>query len=151
MKRLLLALGRCAYWAAWPVFFVYLQFSYGRTRVVVHRGDKILVVKQWVGTGKWQLPGGGMHKNEPVVLSALRELREETGLALEPGQLTPVGKANHRSHGAQYAMHVFTAAWPEGDTRLQRFEIADAWWARPGELNKRNSTSDTLVALQMIQ
>jgi 8-oxo-dGTP diphosphatase len=151
MKRVLLGMGHLVYWCGWPVFWVYFRVGYGRTRVIVEHEGKILVVKQWIGDGRWQLPGGGMHKGELVRPAALRELREETGLELHENQLIPVGEAVHRSRGFTFKMYVFRARWPGGELRLQRHEIAEAVWLRPDQLSAGNTRSDTLAALQMIQ
>lgn len=46
--------------------------------------------------GKWDLPSGKSEPGEPVSGTAVRELREETGLLVEPGSLEVV----HVVHGA---------------------------------------------------
>jgi 8-oxo-dGTP pyrophosphatase MutT (NUDIX family) len=39
--------------------------------------------------GWWELPGGGIDPGESYIEAAVREIREETGLILDPGQLGP--------------------------------------------------------------
>jgi 8-oxo-dGTP pyrophosphatase MutT (NUDIX family) len=39
--------------------------------------------------GWWELPGGGIDPGETYVQAAVREIREETGLEIEPGQVGP--------------------------------------------------------------
>lgn len=90
MKKLLTLLGRMAFWASWPVLYIYMRGS-RRTRVLVVCADEILVVKHWLGRDFWQLPGGGLHKKEDVVVGAARELREETGITVSTTDLRHLG------------------------------------------------------------
>jgi 8-oxo-dGTP pyrophosphatase MutT (NUDIX family) len=39
--------------------------------------------------GWWELPGGGIDPGESYLEAAVREIREETGLDLDPGQVSP--------------------------------------------------------------
>lgn len=151
MKPILQFLGRLAYRCGWPAFWIYFRRDRGRTRVILERGDEVLFVKQWVGDGRWQLPGGGMHKGEPALVGAIRELAEETGVRLREDQLLPVGRAEYHSHGSVLTMHVFRAGWRGEALHLERIEIADAKWLRPDQLTPGNTRPDTLAALRMLQ
>jgi 8-oxo-dGTP pyrophosphatase MutT (NUDIX family) len=39
--------------------------------------------------GWWELPGGGLGQGESYLEAAIREIREETGLLLDPGKVSP--------------------------------------------------------------
>lgn len=56
---------------------------------VVTRADKVLLIrrKRRPGMGLWALPGGFVEQDEPVLDAAVRELHEETGLDVTPGDL----------------------------------------------------------------
>ncbi|MBI1857139.1 NUDIX hydrolase [Candidatus Saccharibacteria bacterium] len=54
--------------------------------------DQILVTKNWMGNGKWSLPGGGLHHGEEPAIGAVREVLEETGIKLKPASLKLLGQ-----------------------------------------------------------
>jgi ADP-ribose pyrophosphatase YjhB (NUDIX family) len=56
---------------------------------VIERDGKTLMVRRAVqtGYGLWSMPGGYVDRGEPVESAAAREVREETGLLVEVGQL----------------------------------------------------------------
>lgn len=151
MQKLLQFLGTVVFFCAWPAFWVYYKVGRGRTRVVLIHDDKVLVMKQWIGPGSWQLPGGGLHKGELLADGAVREVLEETGLRLDPRQLNHVGRGTYRQYGLSFDYHVFVARVDSDAVRPQRIEIAEIKWIRPGELRPTNATPDTLRALQMAQ
>lgn len=86
-NRLWIGLGRVLYVFTWPLVYLRVGVSGDRTRVVVVADGQVLVVKDWLGNGRWKLPGGGLHRGEEPAHGASRELREETGLDIRPDQL----------------------------------------------------------------
>jgi ADP-ribose pyrophosphatase YjhB (NUDIX family) len=57
------------------------------TGVVIEDG-RILLLNQDTGTGRaWSLPGGKLEAGETLAEALVREMREETGLDVEPGRL----------------------------------------------------------------
>ena len=70
-----------------------------------HRGELLLLRR--VGSGLWTIPTGALKKKETVTACAIRECREETGLAVELTGLVGVfSDPRHR------------IAYPDGEVRV---------------------------------
>jgi len=66
------------------------------------------------GPGMWSLFGGGVEAGESLLEAALREFAEETGIALAPGDLSPLARtrASARPAGALYVYDVSRSVEP---------------------------------------
>jgi ADP-ribose pyrophosphatase YjhB (NUDIX family) len=59
-----------------------------RTTGVVVEDGRILLLNQDTDTGRsWSLPGGKLETGETIAGALVREMKEETGLDVEPGRL----------------------------------------------------------------
>ncbi|MEE1938451.1 NUDIX domain-containing protein [Streptomyces sp. TRM 70361] len=121
--------------------------------VIVHdrTTDRILLLQRGprsaFAPGRWDLPTGKSEPGEPVTETAVRELREETGLTVGPDSL----RAVHLVHGSQrptapngFLTVVFAAhEWagepenrePEKHAQVRWFDAA----ALPGNLVPSNA------------
>ena len=128
MRLLWRWLGRTAYWLAWPALLIYLRLR-ARTRVLVVAEGHILLVQSWMSDARWGIPGGGLHRRERPAAGVVRETTEETGVRLDPAQLTLLASEWRSRHGLKFYCHFFAA---ELDTRAmlrkQRGEILAAQW-----------------------
>ncbi len=131
------------------MLYVYLRRG-TRTRILVIAGDKLLVVKGWLGTDQWSLPGGGLHSHENPVHGALRELREETGIVVGPDQLQKLFKDTLTQHRLHVDYECFLLDLPGlVDIRRQRLELTDVCWFPMNELNVGNAGQDVLRAVEV--
>ena len=60
----------------------------GAAAFIVNDEGKVLLVKHTYGRLNWELPGGGAESNESPVETAIREVREETGLTVSAQHLS---------------------------------------------------------------
>ena len=78
--------GIFLYYLLWPLVWIYAPL-FVRVRVLLVVYVEVAVVKIWFGPNSWQLPGGGVKKNEKVALAATREIREELGYQMDASTL----------------------------------------------------------------
>lgn len=74
--------------------------------VALWHGDRLLVVRTSYHP-LLDLPGGGVGRGEPPPAAAARELREETGLEVDPAALAPAGTYRYVDLGRRITAHVF--------------------------------------------
>lgn len=143
-------LGVIAFWMTWPGSWLLLRTS-KRPRVAIQYQDELLVVKPWLGTGKWTLPGGGMHKSESAESAARREVREEVGIELSATKLKLVDEIRFHQSGLSFdfpLFHVQLTAKPA--IRPQKGEIVAAAWVKIEELRTMPINQDVAHALETL-
>ncbi|MEV5962331.1 NUDIX domain-containing protein [Kribbella sp. NPDC051952] len=99
--------------------------------VVLRRGDEVLMMLR-ANTGYmdgfWAVPAGHVEKGESVLEAAVREVREEVGVEIDPADLVPV-TAMHRTGGNgdpidERVDFFFTTTRWTGDPKLMEPEKA---------------------------
>ena len=101
--------------------------------VYIEKSGKILMIhrqKKDEHEGLWLAPGGKMEKNEAPVETAIREVREETGLTLQSlefkGVLSFVDEGDS-PFGDEWQVFVFYTIHFSGDLRTECAEGELAW------------------------
>lgn len=108
--------------------------------VVVDDDGRVLVIKRR-DNGAWQLPGGVLELGETIHDGLRREVREETGVEVEPVRLTGV----YKNMTLGVVALVFRAR-PVAGTPGPTDEAADvAWWT--GEQVQREMTEAFAVRI----
>jgi ADP-ribose pyrophosphatase YjhB (NUDIX family) len=95
-----------------------------KVRAVILEGRRLLVVReQRQGRPHVSLPGGRVNRWESVTDALVREIGEETGLAVEPGPLLYIAEttAPHRVED----LNLIFAATPNEWRGLDRLEFVD--------------------------
>lgn len=133
MKKLWQLTGNMLFWCSWPVWRIYLhEGQKSRTRVLITCGDKALLVKNWMASGRWSLPGGGLHSGEDPKVGAAREINEELGLHINPEELRVLlPRAVAREDGLKFTFVCLMLELPQTSKVKSRWpEIADAKWTQ---------------------
>jgi len=150
MHRFWQILGIIAFWVSFPLLIPYLNRS-ERTRIAIMSGQKMVVVKGWLGTGKWGLPGGGLHRGEAPLDGLLREVTEETGIHLAASQVHPIVTEPYRYHGVHFPCHYYVIKVSDLlPLQGQQYEIVDIAWMEQKRLTPKNSNLDVLRMLQLL-
>jgi ADP-ribose pyrophosphatase YjhB (NUDIX family) len=99
--------------------------------------------------GLYTLPGGVVELGETLQQAVVREIREETGLAIEPVVLAGYREAIARDSDGRIERHFvilpFAARCVGGDLVLNE-ELAEARWLTPAELSAL-ATTEGLAAI----
>lgn len=121
------------------------EYHLACTVVLINKKGEVLCTRRApekeLCPGMWESPGGGVQAGESSLSAAVRELGEETGLALEPGQLALL----YRDKRPDFFMDVFGGHmdFPAESLHLQPGETDGAKWipldaweemARAGEI-----------------
>lgn len=109
------------------------------------RDGKVLIVRRArpPAEGIHTLPGGVVESGETLIEAVVREVREETGLRIEP-----VALAGHREMIARdddgrakrhFVILCFASRWIAGEFTPSD-EVAEAFWMKPEELTGLRTT-----------
>jgi 8-oxo-dGTP pyrophosphatase MutT (NUDIX family) len=106
------------------------------------------------GSLQWTLPKGAQEEGETVTETALREVREETGLEAELiGPLDTIDYwfvwAPERTRYHKF-VHYFLMRFAGGDFSQRDHEMEDAAWFEPDEARRRMSFANERKLLDLI-
>ena len=104
----------------------------GAAAVIPDAQGRVLLVQHSYGMLNWEIPGGMAEPGESVLETALREVREETGLFVEPRRLTGIYYEPHED----FHHFVFLCRRLDETTQLtlEPAEITDAGYWEPSAL-----------------
>jgi len=111
----------------------------------IFRDGRVLIVRRArpPAHGLYTLPGGGVELGETLEEAVIREVREETALAVEPVALAGYRQAIARDDEGRIERHFvilpFAARWIAGEIMLNE-ELAEARWLRPAEIDGLTTT-----------
>jgi 8-oxo-dGTP pyrophosphatase MutT (NUDIX family) len=106
---------------------------------------QVLLVRGWVGSQQWELPGGAVEKGEAPQQAAGRELFEETGIVVSMDVLVYVTTLYGRYEAPIYAVTITKQQLP---SRLYNpREITAVRWCDP-EVLPENASRLVQLALR---
>lgn len=115
--------------------------------VIKDAEGRLLLIKRGhePGTGLWSVPGGRIEPGETDAEALVREMREETGLVVEPGPLLGIVQRPTASGAVidirDYAATVIGGTLEPGD------DAADARWVDAADLSGLAITDGLVEAL----
>ena len=100
---------------------------------LVVRNGRVLLARRAVdpGAGKWDLPGGFLDEGEDPVAGLLREIEEETGLAVAPGAFVGTSIA---PYDGRFVLGLTWVAESSDGEPAAADDVAELRWFAPGEL-----------------
>lgn len=102
--------------------------------VVMHRADGAVLMVRKRGTTTFMNPGGKPDPGEPPGQCAVREVREELGLVLDPDELVSLGQHTApAANEADFLVRADVFLWPHEVVEEVRpdAEIDEIAWVRP--------------------
>jgi 8-oxo-dGTP diphosphatase len=115
--------------------------------IITDAAGRLLLIKRGhePGKGLWSIPGGRVEPGETDEQAVIREVREETGLVVQPGRL--IGAVRRPAPaGAMLDIRDY-AATVAGGTLAAGDDADDARWAGPAELAGLSLTDGLAEAL----
>jgi ADP-ribose pyrophosphatase YjhB (NUDIX family) len=108
---------------------------------------RLLLLRQPPGVG-WTLPAGLLRRGESPVDGCLRELAEESGLALTTDDLTPASPSAIVHHRGRWVDVVFDASVPASTAALavDGAEVLEAGWHRLDNLPPLSHSTARLLS-----
>ncbi len=123
----------------------YPQRPYLAVSAAILRDGKVLVVRRVrkPALNFYTLPGGAVEAGETLHEAVIREVREETQLAIDPVALAGHREVIMRDAQGRVERHFvilsFAARWLSGEATLNE-ELDDARWLAPPELTGLKTT-----------
>jgi 8-oxo-dGTP diphosphatase len=125
---------------------MYPDRPYLAVSAAIIRDGHVLVARRAKGasTGVFTLPGGVVEAGETLHQAIVREVIEETGIAVEPVALAGEREFITRDETGRVARHFvilcFACRWVSGEGVPQLEELSELRWLRPAALVELETT-----------
>lgn len=83
----------------------------------------------------WCFPGGHIEQGESQPEALIREMREELGVQVEPGEFL----MTQIKHGGRLVLHCWSATIIEGEPVANPQEVADVVWLTSDEIRRHDN------------
>jgi len=114
------------------------------TRAIIIKDDRLLLVNAYKGSGRlWCAPGGGAERHQSLPENVKREVMEETGLSVTPGEICLINEF-HDPEGTFHQVDIYFRC------RIDAGEVEDTWTDPEGVVSQRIwVTRDELAELKV--
>ena len=112
----------------------YLDYPFVGVGAVVWRDDKFLLIQRGKPPrqGEWSIPGGRQELGETMEEAAVREIKEETGVAIEVFGLIDVVDSIRRDDSGAVKFHAslidYAAIWIAGEAQASSDASGVGWF-----------------------
>jgi 8-oxo-dGTP pyrophosphatase MutT (NUDIX family) len=120
-------IGTFLFYLLWPVIWFIAPLR-TRVRVLIVYKNEVLVVKNWFGPSRWQLPGGGMKFGEDILSTAKREIKEELSFDIKNPKNITSQPVITRSSGILYRYSFVLVLVDEKPQLKPSREITETAW-----------------------
>ena len=120
-------------------------------RAVILRDDRLLLVNAWKGrTPLWTCPGGGVELHQSLPKALMREVHEETGLAVAVGEPCLVNEF-HDPRGTFHQVDIYfrcriVSGDPDGDWTDPEGIVSHRRWVTREAIAQVKAKPDSLAA-----
>jgi 8-oxo-dGTP diphosphatase len=118
--------------------FVFYRNSKPTAGALVVRDGRVLLARRAIdpSAGKWDIPGGFLKHGEHPLDGVIRELREETGLEVEPGNLIGMYVDVYRDgeDDPDFILNVYFEAEAVSGEPVAADDVAELRWFAPDDL-----------------
>jgi mutator protein MutT len=117
------------------------------------REGRVLIARRAKGasTGAFTLPGGVVEAGETLHQAIIREVREETGIAVEPIALAGQREFITRDADGRVSRHFvilcFACRWLAGEGTPLLEELSELRWLEPSEISGLKTTTEGLAEI----
>lgn len=139
-------MGTVFYYLLWPLVWLYAPLRV-RVHALIMVGDEVLVVKNWFGPNRWQLPGGGRKRGESTAQTARREVQEELDIMLnDDGRVLGKYPVPHFQYGLLFHSRFVLFKLPAKPKIKLSDELTDYGWQSVASLPflPKNTLNDIL-------
>ena len=121
-----------------------------RTLCFLHRGRQVLLLhrRHAPNAGMWNGIGGKLEAGEDPFTGCVREVKEETGLAIVDPQLRALLVITVKATGDLWVIYVFAASAPEGT--LVSSPEGDLHWVDAAQIRSLPTPADLPIILPRI-
>lgn len=142
-------LGHIIYWFCRPILIAWLSRG-SRAYVLIEANGNFLLTRNWLGSGKWSLPGGGQKKGESPIDTIVREAKEEVGVRLDRERLAKLGAGIEKYFlGSRNYTLYKTVYRNKPIITLNKKELTGYCWVSRDDVNNLKVSQDIRDAVQL--